>query len=167
MTARERYEAMVRDELAPWLRERGFKKRRQRFRRSDDAGWQVVALQASQWSSADDLRFTINLWVGVPELPGDAQIEERIGELIDGEDRWWTVDADTDTESLGAELRTLLAEHALPWLEARADLERLVALAERGPEDFPDYLLGRFAILLDQAGLDELSARVEAAQRRA
>lgn len=59
---------MVRDDLGPWLRERGFKKRGNRFRRVDGSGWQVVDFQASQWGSRDDVRFTINLWVGLTEL---------------------------------------------------------------------------------------------------
>src|SRR3712207_9332587 len=66
---------------SPWLRERGFKKRRNRFRRSDDRGWQVIDFQASQWGSRDDVRFTINLWVGVSELAdaeADAHVQQRI-----------------------------------------------------------------------------------------
>jgi hypothetical protein len=55
---------MFRDEIGPWLRARGFKKRRNRFRRVDEDGWQVIDFQASQWGSRDDVRFTINLWVG-------------------------------------------------------------------------------------------------------
>ena len=167
MTARERYDAMVRDEIGPWLRERGFKKRRNGFRRADQAGWQVVDFQASQWGSRDHVRFTINLWVGVPELAPDASetdahVEQRIGALTDdGEDRWWSIDADTDVAQLAGEVRTLLAERALPWLDARASLEQLVVLAERQPDDFPRYLLGRFGMLLGQAGFAELSARVQ------
>ena len=64
MTAREKYDSMIRDDLGPWLRERGFKKQRNRFRRVDASGWQVVDFQASQWGSRDDVRFTINLCVG-------------------------------------------------------------------------------------------------------
>src|SRR4051812_11923297 len=77
VTARETYDAMLRDAVAPWLRQRGFMKRRNRFRRSDDHGWQVIDFQASQFGSRDGVRFTINLWVGVIELAGaeaDAQV---------------------------------------------------------------------------------------------
>jgi hypothetical protein len=84
----------------------------------------------SQWGSRDDVRFTINLHVGVPQ---------RLGALIaDGEDRWWSVDADTDVVQLAEELRTLLADHALPWLEERPSLEQL--LDHRGPA-VPRYLI--------------------------
>jgi Domain of unknown function (DUF4304) len=167
MTARERYDAMVRDEIGPWLRERGFKKRRNRFRRADDAGWEIVDFQASQWGSRDRVRFTINLWVGVPELDEsdsriDPHVEQRLGALIadDGEDVWWSVDADTDVVQLARELRTLLDELGLPWLERRAGLERLLLLAEQHPDEFPSYLLRRFAMLLGQAGMADEAARI-------
>jgi hypothetical protein len=112
------------------LRERGFRKRRNRFRRADETGWEIVDFQASQWGSRDNVRFTINLQVGVPQ---------RLGALIaDGEDRWWSGDADTDVVQLTEELRTLLADHALPWLEERSSLEQL--LDRRGPA-VPRYLI--------------------------
>jgi hypothetical protein len=34
VTSREKYDAMLRDDVGPWLREQGFKKRRNRFRRT-------------------------------------------------------------------------------------------------------------------------------------
>jgi hypothetical protein len=157
---------MVHEEIGPWLRQRGFKKTRNRFLRGDEAGWQVVDFQASQWGSRDDVRFTINLWVGVPELaegdPGDdAHVQERIGALTEaGEDRWWAVDADTDVAELAEEVRTLLAERGLPWLGARSSLQRLLLLAREWPDDFPRYLLGRFEMLLARSGFADLSVEV-------
>ncbi len=166
ISARERYDAMVREEIGPWLRQRGFRKRRNRFRRADESGWQVVDFQASQWGSRDDVRFTVNLWVGVPELAegesaDDAHIETRIDALTDsGQDRWWAVDVETDVAELGEDLRTLLAERGLPWLDARSSLQRLVLLARQQPDDFPRHLLGRFEILLARAGFADLSAEM-------
>jgi Domain of unknown function (DUF4304) len=101
--------------VGPWLRERGFRKRRNRFRRDVDGAWQVVDFQASQWGNRDDVRFTINLWVGVPDLAteesaGDPQLEQRIGALTGaGEDHWWSVDADTNVPRLAEELRSVPA----------------------------------------------------------
>ena len=103
------------------LRKRGFKKRRNRFRRSDDAGRQVVDFQASQWGSRDEVGFTINLWVGVTELTEadtDSHVQQRVGALIeDGEDHWWAVEPDTDTARLKSRLSTLSADC---WLARRS-----------------------------------------------
>jgi len=157
---------MIRDEVAPWLRERGFRKRRNQFRRGDDQGWQVVGFQASQWGSRDDVRFTINLWVGVTELEAvepDAQVQQRVGALLrGGEDHWWSLDSFTDASALGADLREVLESVCLPWLDARRNLDQLMAFARDSPDDFPSYLLGRFQMLLERAGRHDLASEVPA-----
>jgi hypothetical protein len=166
VTAREKYDAMIRYDLGPWLRERAFKKRRNRFRRSREAGWEVVDFQASQWGSQDDVRFTMNLWVGVSELAqadADWHVQERVGSLIgDGEDHWWPVDARTDTQDLADEVRHLLEEQALPWLEARSSLDRLLEMARESPDEFPRHALGRFGMLLAKSDFDALATEMAA-----
>ena len=155
---------MLRDEVGPWLRARGFKKRRNRFRRADDDGWQVVDFQASQWGSRDDVRFTINLWVGVAELAereADAQVETRVGNVLPGgDDHWWSLDEATDTARLGDELREVLQARCLPWLEARRSLDHLMDIARSAPDEFPRHELGRFRMLLKQSGLEALASEV-------
>jgi hypothetical protein len=157
---------MLRTDIAPWLREQGFRKRRNRFRRSDQDGWQVVDFQASQWGTRDEVRFTINLWIGVTELAAaerDAHVQQRVGALLsDGEDRWWEVDARTDPRALTDELRAVLETICLPWLDARSSLDRLMQLATNDPDEFPRYALGRFRMLLEQAGMESLAADVPA-----
>jgi hypothetical protein len=166
VTAREKYDGMVRQQVGPWLRERGFRKQRNRFRRIGDDGWQVVDFQASQWGTRDDVRFTINLWVGVAELAEaepDAQIQQRVGALLPGgEDRWWEVDPETDLTDLAEEVRQVLRDRCLPWLDARSSLDRLMTLARDTPDDFPGYALGRFRMLLNLAGLSTLASEVRA-----
>jgi hypothetical protein len=166
MTAREEYDRMIREEVAPMLRDVGFSKRRNRFRRVDSAGWQVVDFQASRWGSRDDTRFTINLWVGVAELAdadADSHVQQRIGALIgDGEDQWWTIEASTDMQRLADEMRGVLEERALPWLEARGSVDGLVELARNDPDEFPRYALGRFGMLLAKVGQDELAREMTA-----
>jgi hypothetical protein len=85
-------------------------------------------------------------------------VRQRVGALIgDGEDHWWPVELATDTEQLIDKLRRILEERALPWLEARGNLDRLVALARNDPEHFPRYALGRFGMLLARAGHEGLA----------
>jgi uncharacterized protein DUF4304 len=164
VTAREKYDAMLREAIGPWLRERGFRKRRSRFRREDGQGWQVVDFQASQWGSRDDVRFTINLWIGVKELhaaDADAQVRQRVGALLPGgEDHWWSLDDATDTGALASELREVLDGRCLPWLDARCSLDRLMVLARESPDEFPQHALTRFQMLLERAGLDDLASEV-------
>lgn len=157
---------MIRDDLGPWLRQRGFRKRRHRFVRSEASGWQVMDFQASQWGNRDDVRFTINLWVGVTELAdadADSHVQQRVGALIaDGEDHWWSVDAGTDVQQLAIELRAVMEERALPWLRERGSLDRLVTLARNDPDHFPRYALGRFGMLLARTGHEGLASEMAA-----
>lgn len=165
VTPRVAYDQMIRDELGPSLRARGFRKRRNNFRRTEEAGWQVVDFQASQWGSRDEVRFTLNLWVGVTELAdadADSHVQERIGAVLDGDDRWWSVDATTDIDRLADELRRIVDEYALPWLQERSSLDRLLALARSSPDEFPRYALERFAMLLAKSDRHDLASEISA-----
>jgi Domain of unknown function (DUF4304) len=166
VTARDRYDAMIREEIRPLLAPLGFRKRRNRFVREHDEGWQAVDFQASAWGSRDEVRFTINLAVHVTALGtsrGAEHVHVRIGSLMDPRgDHWWDLDDSTDTAALGAELRELLERLGLPWLEARATLDRLLALARSDPKSFPGHTLGRFAALLEDTGRDALAREVRA-----
>src|SRR4051812_45735763 len=109
-TARELYDAMIRERIAPTLREHGFRKQRNRFARAEAGGWQVIDFQASQFGSRDKVHFTINVGTAYPELRRDDEawtdehsppeydlhVRERIAWLM-GEDRdkWWAVDCVT------------------------------------------------------------------------
>ncbi len=92
------------------------------------------------------------------EADSDWQLEERIGPVMSVGDHWWSVDDGTDVAALAIELRTVLADDALPWLEARGSLEQIVALARADPDGFPKHLISRFAMLLERSGLADLAA---------
>jgi hypothetical protein len=89
----------------------GFKRSGQAFTMPSETHFVMLGLQKSTSSSADLVRFTINvsvisrqIWAQVREkrshLPatpspntfyGDFAWQERIGTLLDGTDRWWTI----------------------------------------------------------------------------
>jgi len=105
----------------------------------------------------------------VPELATDdagpdEQLGERIGPVMRVGDHWWSLADDTDVASLAVELRKVLADHALPWLEARGRLDQIVAVARTHPDDFPKHLMGRFALLLERSGFADLAAEFRPAQ---
>lgn len=92
---------------------------------------QVVNLQKSQWNSAHDASFTINLgiyWAEVQRILGkpskavppktyECTFEERIGFLTPAhKDHWWEVRCESDLAVLGKSVVTTLNEFGLPWL---------------------------------------------------
>ena len=65
-SAQEIFAAMLRDELAPRLRQLGFKGSRQAFLLPDDHRWIQIGFQKSAWSDAGSVRFTANVTVADP-----------------------------------------------------------------------------------------------------
>ncbi len=174
MTARERYDAMVRRRIGSELKQHGFRRLRNRFARWTGTGWQIIDFQASDFGDRDDVRFTVNLATAVdglrrrsawderrPPTESNAHLRDRLGFLVDGRDVWWTLDRSTDAETLADELLVLLLEHALPWLEARSSLEDVLQLATSRPEalGWPD--LRGLPKLLEDAGHGAAAAAVE------
>jgi hypothetical protein len=60
-TAQVVFERMLREEVAPALRELGLRGSGQRFRLPSESHWALLAFQKSQWSDADEIRFTVNV----------------------------------------------------------------------------------------------------------
>src|SRR6266508_1633339 len=60
-TAQESFKQMLRDHVAPALREMGFRGSGQNFSLRSDSHWALLDFQKSQWSSEDKIAFTVNL----------------------------------------------------------------------------------------------------------
>src|SRR5258706_8754036 len=124
MTARDRYRAMLRDEIAPALRLRGFVGSGANYVLPDDTHWLQLGFQASKWNSSAEVRFTVNMamaekaaWARLAGARGYASrpnpntsyspdiAVRRLGTMAFGADRWWRVpDAATPTAGGAASL---------------------------------------------------------------
>ena len=117
---------------ADLLRPKGFKRAAPNFWRHADDIYQSVSFQASQWGSADQGSFTVNIGVSSPALytafTGRAfpknpsttlwPINQRIGALIPNpHDLWWNIDAATDLDAIGRAVADTLARYGLPFLD--------------------------------------------------
>ncbi|MCC9311205.1 DUF4304 domain-containing protein [Kitasatospora sp. RB6PN24] len=113
-TAQELYRTMMRDRVAPRLRELGWKGSGQRFELPDPRAWVQLGFQSSRSNSASSLKFTINISVidrqawgahqaehpGLPAQPnpsthyGPQFSPVRIGHLLAArQDTWWHISA--------------------------------------------------------------------------
>ena len=121
---------MLKEVVAPALRRHNFKGSGGEYLLPDAGAWALVGFQRSDVSSAQAVKFTINLKVVSRSTWDDARHEqtwlperpkansrypvgewsERIGKLMpDGEDHWWWVRPDDDPSQVGAEVVTALA----------------------------------------------------------
>lgn len=93
---------------------------------------QVINLQLSQWNSAEEAQFTINLGISIPELhlasesiPIKGSLKEyncdlrtRIGRLLPHKcDYWWKVTSNTKLDELITDVSTKVEQFAHPWLD--------------------------------------------------
>jgi hypothetical protein len=130
--------------LRPLMKQHGFAKSGRTWRRRRDACVHLVNVQANKWNSAAEGSFTVNLAVYFPvlaEIVGtfpvrqtpaemDCQLRERIGFLMPGaNDFWWEVRPGSPMLQIADEVVSAVKTLGLPWLEAHATLEAVLASA--------------------------------------
>ena len=133
--AQETFKALMRDEIAPALRQLGFKGSGQAYALPSETCWALVGFQKSQASEASYVRFTVNATVVsreaweqeraerpyLPERPspntfyGKFAWQERIGGLMPGgQDRWWEITGRTDARAIAESVIEAIRDYALP-----------------------------------------------------
>jgi hypothetical protein len=141
--AQDGFNAMLRDHVAPALRDMGFKGSGKAYRLDDEQCWIQLGFQASVSSTADAVRFTINLRVVakdvwdrmreersyMPARPapnvvyGPFEWWQRIGRLMPGgQDTWWTLKAGQPGACLAGEVIDAIRDYALPAMLAQRQL---------------------------------------------
>jgi hypothetical protein len=141
MTAQEAFALMMREQVAPALRDLGLKGSGQVFSIPSDRYWALIGFQKSVGSSSEAVKFTVNLqvvdrdawakaseeqpWRGPkpkanvrPGVPGSWG--ERIGTLMPPRnDYWWSIEPDRPTEPVAGEVVAALRDHGLPEMKRR------------------------------------------------
>jgi Domain of unknown function (DUF4304) len=140
MTAQEAFTTMVKEQIAPALRELGFKGSGQRFVLPSETHWAQIGLQKFTRSNRDFVDFTANVtvvrrdvWVAeraeqahLPKQPapniyyGTYAWQTRIGDLVpERREQVWRVDPDRPTEPVAEEFVPAIRDHALPVMRKR------------------------------------------------
>jgi hypothetical protein len=124
-------DGIIRDGLAPALKEEGYKKKGRNFLIVSKEVIRVVNVQASQWNVGNSGRFTLNLGIHLPriakftgnEINGqfpkeyECTVRKRIGRLMpQGKDHWWEIGEDTDALSLSLEVADVWKKLGSAWI---------------------------------------------------
>lgn len=154
-TAQLIFKDWTKEQLAPALRSLGFKGSGQSFTLPDADCWALLGVQKSTSSSADLVKFTLNLsvanrqlWVDLrnwehywmaarpsanSQSPG--QTMRRIGSVLpNGQDKWWSIATGASSDSLGAlsaEIESAVREFGLPELQRLIEANRLSKVQDR------------------------------------
>jgi hypothetical protein len=145
------FDDLIRRVLWPPFKARGYQKTGNNFRWYDPAGWgKIVNVQKSQYSGRDNISFTLNTGLYLPEaerlwtsrttnerfLEPDCLIRKRISHLKKpGADVWYDVTNDTVPQRLAQEVTQDLTTHLLPYLDRVSSREAILQqlLHERRP----------------------------------
>jgi hypothetical protein len=140
--AQESFKTMLRERVAPALRELGFRGSGQRFVLPSATHWAILGFQRSSESDASRVSFTVNLtvveraawetrrvehpWIGrhpsanVSYTAGPGREiptywHARIGELMPArDDHWWKLDSETEVAAAATEVISVIRDHGLP-----------------------------------------------------
>jgi len=126
----------IKQSVAPELKRRGYRKRGLTWVWASDSVSKVFNVQGSQFNSASDSSFTVNLGVHHPEFhmerygflsPGalsepDCDIRVRIGALMGRTDYWWQIAWNKDNGKVMAGFIHNINEYAYSWLDALSSL---------------------------------------------
>jgi hypothetical protein len=136
--AQDHFKEMLRDQIAPALRAEGFKGSGSEYSLPDANYLALLGFQRSTYSSAAQVKFTLNLkvvsrsaWKNarseisfLPVTPrvnmryaGAPEWTKRIGLLMsDPHDHWWTLRAEDDSGPIAGEVLEAVRTFAIPAL---------------------------------------------------
>ncbi|QHT71374.1 DUF4304 domain-containing protein [Rhodocytophaga rosea] len=129
--AEEKFNHIVKYAFHQILKPLGYKKKNNNFYKPFEGFGHMVNLQKSIYYSKEHLHFTINIGLFLPEFykryfktappafpsEPDCVVRKRIGWLLDGNDKWWDVNNETDSVALSEELKIIVSEKILPFLD--------------------------------------------------
>ena len=140
MSVFELYKELVK-QISPVLKESNFKRSANNFYLRHGDNWGLINFQKSTHSNIEEIRFTVNLGVSsgksshfyAPDLPPRKPLiqtchwEQRIGKLLpEANDKWWQIRPDESIDHLVHELKTCIANHAIPEITQHISDEQLV-----------------------------------------
>jgi hypothetical protein len=137
--AQDNFKAMLREYVAPRLRELGFKGSGATYSRPSEVAWLLLGFQKFKWSTEKEVEFTLNLTVAPKDAWAKARSERewlpdrpsantfygtyiwqvRIGDLLGGGDRMWRVQKGQPTDAVAADVLEVIERYALPAMQAK------------------------------------------------
>ena len=136
----------VQRETAKLLRPLGFKRKGAIIFVKTDDNFGVIHFQSSPYSTKDELMFTVNVAVIIGKLVDPrayrqclnhpshmhGQIRRRIGQLLGGDDKWWTITEDAEIHESSKDFAQLILKKAVPFIQHYMKLENVLSDWEHG-----------------------------------
>lgn len=143
-----KFDLIIKEGFQAVLKPLGFKKKGNNFYLQLKELGQIINVQKSMFGSKDDIRFTINTGIFVPEYwngfynyhnkelpiyPTEplCLIRKRIGEIRNTSDTWYDVTEHTNEEKRIVEIRQNLQDHILPYFKTVETREACLDLLDQ------------------------------------
>lgn len=142
-----KFDTIIKESFHNVLRPLGFKKKANNFYFQLEELGQIINVQKSAWGTKDEISFTINVGIFVPEYwkgldyneskeiplfptePG-CLIRKRIGVLRNQGDTWYEVKENTNENKLIEEIKNNIVDFILPYLESINTQQKLLQILE-------------------------------------
>jgi hypothetical protein len=143
-----KFDKIIKDGFHEILKPLGFKKKANNFYLKLDTIGQIINVQKSAWGNKNNIDFTINTgifvpeyWLayydfsekGLPDYPTEPEclIRKRIGNIRNQHDTWYHIKETTDEEKLIVEMRKNLTEFILPYFDRLNSTEKMLQELEK------------------------------------
>lgn len=139
----EKFDRIIKESFIEILKPLGFKKKANNFYLPLEKIGHIINIQKSYYSTKDDIRFTINAGIFLPEywlacfnyhnkdVPAyptepECMIRERISCMRGLPDIWYNITTATDVEELIAEMKYNISSFILPFFEKLNTVQKLI-----------------------------------------
>ncbi len=171
------FQDIVKKYISADLKKAGFKKSKETWNRHKKSLVHVINIQKSQWSSRNDIDFTLNIGIFIHDLNRivwdknePKVIQEyscfpryRIGywpNMYQGRDVWWNVKSESDVDKVGVNVSEILSRNCLPVLDVCCSVVETLKLAKTTDcWNTPGDIIS-FAVLHCLAGEQEAGIRI-------
>jgi hypothetical protein len=144
-----KFDRIIKEGFQELLKPIGFKKKANNFYLKLDTVGQIINIQRSSSGDKDNIRFTINTGIFVPEFwvvfydyrdkgfsdyPTEPEclLRKRIGALKNQQDTWYDINERTDEQQLLFEMRINLTDFILPYFNRLDNTEKILQGLDSG-----------------------------------
>lgn len=172
---------MLSEHVAPLMKRLGYKRVAKRWGKRVADGWHVVDVQSSQWSTRDEVRFSIGVGFRsdvVCQLCGEiwncqvvplerwCHLREAVtcGTECRGATEYWLLTAEVDSSIVGRSVCELIEKSAMTFLESFGSNKGALAYIEQGEAKMVPWL-AHCSLLLALRGRESFESRANEAFR--
>ena len=140
LSTMDNYNTLI-QQVAIYLKSQKFKKKSSTFYLIESDNLGLINFQKSNSSTTSKVLFTINLGISsstirafesedVTQIPSvwDCHWQKRIGQLLQKNDFWWTIDEYTSLDNLLSEIINIVSRIAIPNLKNRLSDDALIKM---------------------------------------